>query len=96
MGLGRVARLRHVTLALVRNTALSALAMGVARASGEVGITLMLGGNIAGKTATLSLEIYNAVSRGDFTLASALSALLAAIVLLLYIAFEALRARHTL
>jgi molybdate transport system permease protein len=32
---------------------------------GEVGITLMLGGNIIGKTNTLSLEIYTCVFTGE-------------------------------
>ena len=67
--------------------------MGVARAGGEVGVTLMLGGNIENRTATLLLEIYNAVARGDFSLASTLCAILAVIALCLYVAIEAQRSR---
>ena len=67
-----------MTLPLSRNALLSGLLLGLARASGEVGITLMLGGNIAGRTNTLSLEIFNCVSRGDFDAASMLCVLLAA------------------
>lgn len=67
-----------VTLPLSRNALLSGLLLGLARASGEVGITLMLGGNIAGRTNTLSLEIFNCVSRGDFDAATMLCVLLAA------------------
>ncbi|MCD8164003.1 MAG: ABC transporter permease subunit [Synergistaceae bacterium] len=55
-----------VTMPLARRSIVSGLLLAVARASGEVGITMMLGGNIAGRTNTLSLEIFNCVSRGDF------------------------------
>lgn len=39
-------------------------------------MTLMLGGNIEGRTVTASLDIYNAVTTGDFERAAAVSALL--------------------
>lgn len=77
----------------VRNAVLSAFLLGTARASGEVGITMMLGGNVSDKTNRLSLEIYNAVGRGDFDTATALCAVLAAVALVLYAALELLRRR---
>lgn len=83
----------RVTLPTVRNAVLSAFLLGSARASGEVGITMMLGGNVSDKTNTLSLEIYNAVGRGDFDTATALCAVLAAVALVLYAALELLRRR---
>lgn len=83
----------RVTLPTVRNAVLSAFLFGTARASGEVGITMMLGGNVSDKTNTLSLEIYNAVGRGDFDTATALCAVLAAVALVLYAALELLRRR---
>ena len=83
----------RVTLPTVRNAVLSAFLLGTARASGEVGITMMLGGNVSDKTNTLSLEIYNAVGRGDFDTATALCAVLAAVALVLYAALELLRRR---
>lgn len=46
------------------------------RALGEVGISLMLGGNIHGRTETLSLAIYNHVLDGEFTCANELSLVL--------------------
>lgn len=52
------------------------LLMATARSLGEVGVTLMLGGNILGRTNTISLEIYNAVSVGEFRRALVLSATL--------------------
>ena len=83
----------RVTLPTVRNAVLSAFLLGTARASGEVGITMMLGGNVSDKTNTLSLEIYNAVGRGDFDTATTLCAVLAAVALVLYAALELLRRR---
>ena len=83
----------RVTLPTVRNAVLSAFLLGTARASGEVGITMMLGGNVSDKTNTLSLEIYNAVGRRDFDTATALCAVLAAVALVLCAALELLRRR---
>lgn len=79
-----------VSLPLVRNSLMSGLLLGLARASGEVGITMMLGGNISDKTNTLSLEIFNSVSRGDFDNATFLCCLLAGFTALIYIALEVL------
>ncbi len=93
LGVEGVKRFRLITLPLIKNTLLASIMMGVARASGEVGVTLMLGCNIENRTATLSLEIYNAVARGDFSLASTLCAILAVIALCLYVAIEAQRSR---
>lgn len=85
-----------VTLPCVRNAVAAALLLGTARASGEVGITMMLGGNISGRTNTLSLEIFNAVGRGDFEAATALCLVLAAVALVLYAALESQRRKSQL
>lgn len=66
----------HVVLPNIRGAIVAGLVLGTARSLGEVGITLMLGGNIVGKTNTMSLEIYNAVFNGEYPRAVALSALL--------------------
>ena len=63
------------------------------RASGEVGITMMIGGNISGKTNTLSLEIFNAVSRADFDAATALCLLLSAFTLIIFAVLDRLQRR---
>ena len=47
-----------------------------ARAMGEFGATLMIAGNIPGKTQTLSLAVYDAVHAGNDALANALVALI--------------------
>lgn len=84
---------RRVTLPLVRGQILSGLLLGVSRASGEVGITMMIGGNIAGRTNTLSLEIWNAVSRADFEAATVLCLLLAAFTLMIFVVLDRLQRR---
>jgi molybdate transport system permease protein len=55
----------EVTLPLARNGILAGLVLAFARALGEFGATLMLAGNIPGKTTTLPLAIYSAVQTGE-------------------------------
>jgi molybdate transport system permease protein len=73
-GLEDVARMlgrreRSVFLAVTLPLAWPGLAAGLVlafvRALGDFGATLMLAGNIAGRTQTASLAIYDAVNRGD-------------------------------
>lgn len=66
----------HVIIPNIRGAIVAGLVLGTARSLGEVGITLMLGGNIVGRTNTMSLEIYNAVFNGEYPRAVVLSALL--------------------
>ncbi len=84
---------RRITLPLVRPSLAAGLLLGCARVSGEVGMTMMLGGNIAERTNTLSLEIFNAVSRADFDVANALCFILSLFAVLLFLATEALMRR---
>jgi molybdate transport system permease protein len=51
----------RVTLPLARRGILAGLILGGARALGEFGATLMVAGNIPGRTQTLPLAIYDAV-----------------------------------
>ena len=83
-----------VTVPQVGNTLISGLLLSAARAFGEVGVTMMIGGNISGRTNTLSLEIYNSASRGDFDTAMRLCAALAAVGLILYIMLEKYRVKE--
>jgi len=55
---------RHVTLPLSWPALLSGLLMTFARGLGEFGATLMVAGNIPGRTQTLPLGIYSAVESG--------------------------------
>lgn len=87
-GAGSLASFFLVTLPLIRHGLAAGLLLGITRAMGEVGISLMLGGNISGRTNTLSLEVFNAVSTGDFQRAGVLCAVLAVISLLLYLGID--------
>lgn len=92
-GANAVTVFRRVTLPLVRGQILAGLLLGISRASGAVGITMMIGGNISGKTNTLSLEIFNAVSRADFDAATALCLLLSAFTLIIFAVLDRLQRR---
>ncbi len=55
----------RVSLPLARPGLISACLLAGARAMGEFGATLMVAGNLPGKTQTLSLAIYEAVQAGE-------------------------------
>lgn len=59
--------LRYVTLPLARRSLATAFILGFARALGEFGATLMVAGNIPGKTQTLPTAIYVAAESGHLT-----------------------------
>ena len=60
----------------VAKSVAAAFILALSRGLGEVGITLILGGNIIGKTDTISLAIYNAVYDGKSDEALVLSLVL--------------------
>ena len=62
----------------------AAFILALSRGLGEVGITLILGGNIIGKTDTISLAIYNAVYDGRSDQALALSLVLVVLSFFLF------------
>lgn len=62
----------RVTFPLAWRGILAGTLLGFARAMGEFGATLMIAGNLPGKTQTLSLAIYDAVQAGEDALANSL------------------------
>ena len=66
----------RVTLPSIKKSIVAGLFMALARTLGEVGVTLMLGGNIVSRTNTISLEIYNSVFTGEFRNAVILASIL--------------------
>lgn len=54
-----------ITLPLALRGIIGGVILAFARALGEFGATIMVAGNIPGKTATLSLSIYESVQLGD-------------------------------
>jgi len=85
----------EVTLPLARNGVVAGLVLAFARALGEFGATLMLAGNIPGKTATVPLAIYTAVQTGESGEALALAALLTLLSCIVLIVSGRLGARAT-
>jgi len=82
----------RVLLPNVKRNVASGWFLALGRSLGEVGITLMLGGNIIGRTNTLSLEIYNAVFCGEFERALVLSTIIGIFSLTIFIALKRLSA----
>jgi molybdate transport system permease protein len=60
----------RVTLPLARKGILAGTILSFARAMGEFGATLMIAGNIPGKTDTMPLSIYSRASSGDWSMAN--------------------------
>lgn len=78
----------RVVLPHCRKSIAAGMFLAAGRALGEVGVSLLLGGDIVGRTNTVSLEIYNAVFTGDFARAGLLSGLLALVSLALTFALK--------
>jgi molybdate transport system permease protein len=55
----------RVTMPLARRQVIAAAVLAFARALGDFGVTIMIAGNIPGRTQTLSVAIYDAVESGD-------------------------------
>ena len=68
----------------VAKSVAAAFILAISRGLGEVGITLILGGNIIGKTDTISLAIYNAVYDGKSDEALVLSLILVVLSFILF------------
>jgi molybdate transport system permease protein len=79
LGDGEWRVLRRVTLPLSRRSLLAGLALASARALGDFGVTLMIAGNIPGRTQTLPLYIYSRIESLDFARANLAAAVLVAV-----------------
>ncbi|MGD1900211.1 MAG: molybdate ABC transporter permease subunit [Phormidesmis sp.] len=66
LGASELTVFSRITLPLALPGLFSGLTLAFARALGEFGATLMLAGNIPGRTQTLPMAIYFAVEGGDF------------------------------
>ncbi|MBZ5634412.1 MAG: molybdate ABC transporter permease subunit [Acidobacteriia bacterium] len=73
----------RVTLPLARRSILAAVALAFARSLGDFGVTLMVAGNIPGRTQTVAVAIYDAVEAGNTTLARTLVLVISAVALLI-------------
>ncbi|HOP62444.1 MAG TPA: molybdate ABC transporter permease subunit [Spirochaetota bacterium] len=83
LGKTRFETMLKVVLPDIRNGIMAGLLLAFGRSIGEVGISLMLGGNIIGRTETLSLAIYNSVFEGEFIRAAVFSIMLSVITVIM-------------
>ncbi len=74
-----------VVLPLAKRGVVAGAALGFARALGDFGVTLMVAGNIPGKTRTASLSIYEAVMTGDDAMATGTAGVMAALAIALLV-----------
>ena len=69
MGAGKWQVFRHITLPASTRFLISGCVLGFARGIGEFGATLMIAGNIPGRTQTIPSAIYTAVDSGNIVFA---------------------------
>jgi molybdate transport system permease protein len=71
----------RITVPLARRSILAAAALAFARSLGDFGVTLMIAGNIPGRTQTVALQIYDAVEAGNGGTARILVLIISAVAL---------------
>ncbi len=86
-------QMAFVTIREARFAVLAALIMGFGRAISEVGLSLMVGGNIAGYTRTITTAISLESSKGDLELALALGIILIVIALIINLVLNRIQQR---
>lgn len=95
LGAAEIAVAWTVTLPLALRGIVAGTLLAYARAMGEYGATLMIAGDIPGRTQTLSMAVFDAVQMGDDRLANTLVFLIsAACVLILVGAGQLLKPRY--
>ncbi|MGH6648863.1 molybdate ABC transporter permease subunit [Aquabacterium sp.] len=85
LGAGELKVFLHVTLPLAMRGIAAGSMLAFARAMGEFGATLMIAGNIPGKTQTLSMAIYDAVQSGNDELANVLVIVISALCIVILV-----------
>ncbi|MDD0840774.1 molybdate ABC transporter permease subunit [Curvibacter sp. HBC61] len=95
LGAGEWEVFLRVTLPLALRGIGAGLMLTFARAMGEFGATLMIAGNLPGKTQTLSIAVYDAVQAGHDAQALWLTGVISAVcVAVLWASGRLLQARH--
>ncbi len=87
-GAGRLQVFFKITIPMALNGLLCGIILGFARAFGEFGATLMVAGNLPGRTQTLPVAMYYAVEGGNRVLANQVFAVVLAISTLLILCFS--------
>src|SRR5271155_70970 len=73
----------RVTLPLARRSIFAAAALAFARSLGDFGVTLMIAGNIPGRTQTVAIAIFDAVDAGNGAVARVLVLIVSAVALVI-------------
>jgi molybdate transport system permease protein len=81
LGKSRLETFWRITLPLAKRSIVAGLVLSFARALGEFGATLMVAGNIPGRTQTMPMAIYEAVVSGEDRTAQMLAIILTLISL---------------
>ena len=77
----------RVTVPLARRSIFAAAALAFARSLGDFGVTIMIAGDIPGRTQTVAVAIYDAVESGNGALARTLVLVISAVsIAILYLA----------
>jgi molybdate transport system permease protein len=71
----------RVAVPLARRSIFAAAALAFARSLGDFGITIMIAGNIPGRTQTIAVAIYDAVESGNGALARALALVISGVAI---------------
>uniref|UniRef100_I2Q5K5 Molybdenum transport system permease n=1 Tax=Desulfovibrio sp. U5L TaxID=596152 RepID=I2Q5K5_9BACT len=85
LGASEIAIFFRVSLPLALRGLLAGVMLALARAMGEFGATLMVAGNLPGKTQTLSLAVYSATQAGNDGLANELVVLISVVCVTLLV-----------
>jgi molybdate transport system permease protein len=93
LGASRLRTFLRVSLPLAAPGVLAGAVLSFAHALGEFGVVLMVGGNVAGETRTLSIAIFDAVEQLDYPAAGRTSLFLLGVSFAALVVTYALRGR---
>lgn len=96
LGIGETALFFRVTLPLAARGIIAGALLAFARALGEFGATLMVAGNLPGRTQTLSVAVYSAVQAGDDHAANFLVLITSIVCVVVLLVAGRLVPQHTL
>src|SRR5512138_1010281 len=93
LGVSPLATFFRVTLPLSWNGIVSGAVLAFAHTLGEFGVVLMIGGNVAGETRTLSIALFDHVEALDYAAANRTAAFLLALSFVVLVVVYALQRR---
>lgn len=70
LGISKLNMIKYVYLPLSYRKVFSSVILGIGRAFGEFGATILIAGNIPGRTQTLPLALYSAIESGNYSSAN--------------------------